>query len=550
MLMALAATAADLGAAPDLPEYSTEEANKHIGESATVVGKVECVDRGRHHTDLQFGDCLPHTVFWVVVPDDVSGSEVNCRELRGVTVAVSGKIGASGNIPQMTVTSTSQIVARTKLNPDFSERVMSKEQQGDLDGAIAEMDCAIALAKDSYAYLQRASLKEKKGDLDGAIADFDEVIQRYPTDGGEYFPRSRLKMKKRDYDGAIADADNAIRLLSERTAPSVRAAAYSTRGEMKEAKEDFAGAAADYQMALNIVPSFTIYKTKLKHAQAEAARERPSLANSKSVYGDDRPTTGLSRTARPQAGSKQYANSDTADDAESPVALVTRAKLKIRSGDLDGAIEDCDRALQLSRGSSTEASRLRIQAMRAKTTAAGTQSEFRETSGSHQEQPVPGLPRGGELVPKPKSAEVVDVPPSLADRNITAGNIKVTFADGRAEQVTSGGNCIQPRVSAGGYVGWVHFSGLNQKGYALNEKLVIRFPDGTTKTFAPDSKVPFISAWSLVDHDSGVVMRSMSFHGPSSYIRYDLATGKMTNKKEGHNDDEPAPPWARAVAYQ
>ena len=44
MLMALAATAPVLGAAPDLPEYSTEEANKHIGESATVVGKVECVD--------------------------------------------------------------------------------------------------------------------------------------------------------------------------------------------------------------------------------------------------------------------------------------------------------------------------------------------------------------------------------------------------------------------------------------------------------------------------------------------------------------------------
>ena len=375
MLMALAAISADLGAAPNLAEYPAEEAKKHIGESATVVGKVECVDRGRHHTDLQFGDCLPHTVFWVVVPDDASGPEINSRELRGVTVAVTGKIGASGDIPQMTVTSTSQIVARTKLNPDFKQRAMSKEQQGDLDGAIAEMDSAIALAKDCNAYLQRAQLKEKKGDLDGAIADFDEFIQRYPADGGEYFPRSRLKMKKGDYDGAIADADNAIRLLSGRTAPSVRAEAYSTRGGMKEAKGDFAGAAADYQMALRIIPSGTIYQTKLKHAQAAAARGRMPLADNRTVYADDRATANLNRSAQ------------TADDAESPTALVTRAKLRIRNGEFDGAIEDCDRALRLSRGGSKEAYDLRIQAMKAKGTSRSALAQRVKTSSRGKSNP-------------------------------------------------------------------------------------------------------------------------------------------------------------------
>ena len=154
----------------------------------------------------------------------------------------------------------------------------------------------------------------------------------------------------------------------------------------------------------------------------------------------------------------------------------------------------------------------------------------------------------GAPVSKPKSAEVVDIPAGLADRNITAGNIKVTFADGRAEKVTSSGNCMQPQVSAGGYLGWVHCTGFDRKGYALNETLMIRFPDDATKAFAPDSNAPFIGAWAFTDGDSGVVIKSMSFHGPSSYCRYDFATGKMTNKKDGRNDDEPVPWWARALA--
>jgi hypothetical protein len=97
-------------------------------------------------------------------------------------------------------------------------------------------------------------------------------------------------------------------------------------------------------------------------------------------------------------------------------------------------------------------------------------------------------------------------------------------------------------------VGWIRCKGFDRKNYALGEKIVVGPPNGLTKQFSPDPKVPFIVRWAFADNDSAIVIQSMSFHGPQSYIRYDLATGKMTNKKEGHDDSEPIPPWAQPLS--
>ena len=92
-------------------------------------------------------------------------------------------------------------------------------------------------------------------------------------------------------------------------------------------------------------------------------------------------------------------------------------------------------------------------------------------------------------------------------------------------------------------MGWVHCTCFDRKGYALNDKVIVRLSSGGMKEFRPDAKVPFIEAWTFVDDNSGVVIQSMSFHGPSSFIRYDVASGKVTDKKEGR-----APPeWVRLL---
>ena len=66
-----------------LREYNAKEAKKHIGEIATVVGKVDCIDHGRRHVDLQIGGCdLRKALLWIVVPDEASGPQLDPETVR------------------------------------------------------------------------------------------------------------------------------------------------------------------------------------------------------------------------------------------------------------------------------------------------------------------------------------------------------------------------------------------------------------------------------------------------------------------------------------
>jgi hypothetical protein len=156
--------------------------------------------------------------------------------------------------------------------------------------------------------------------------------------------------------------------------------------------------------------------------------------------------------------------------------------------------------------------------------------------------------RAQEPASKATAAEVVAIPVANAQLNIKAGNIRITFSDGHTEVVGKNGNCRDPHVSGKGDVGWTQCTELNPKGYAMNEKLIVRLAGGRTREFASNPKAPFITGWKFVDNDSGVLIRSMSFHGPQSYIRYDLATGRMTNKKDGRDDSAPVPEWAQPLS--
>jgi len=178
LVTAIAALLGTVSATGLIPQYTAAEARKHIGERATVIGKVDCIEHGRRHTDVLIGGCdLQKTLLWIVVPDEVSGSKLDCGQLRGVTIAVTGKIEFSGGTPQITINSTSQIVPRTPLNPDYFSSAMEKQSQGDFDGAIADLDRAVELTHEASIYVQRAEVKQKKGDLDGAIADCDRALQ-------------------------------------------------------------------------------------------------------------------------------------------------------------------------------------------------------------------------------------------------------------------------------------------------------------------------------------------------------------------------------------
>jgi tetratricopeptide (TPR) repeat protein len=285
LVTTVAASLGTVSATGLIPEYTAAEARTHIGETATVVGKVGCVDAGRTFHCLPLDGCLGNSPFWIIVNDDASGSELNVNELKGVTIAVSGKIERPQTQPWLVVKSTTQIVPRTKLNPVYLGRARQKESQGDLDGAIDEFDHAIELNHESTAYIERAEVHMKKGDLDGAISDYGQLIERYP-EGVYYLNRAGLKMKKSDYADVIADCSRAIELLARHYASHPNdhstftlAQAYSERGEAKEAMGDAAGAIPDYENAVKNDRA-PIYKENLRTAKAEAAAKNVAITRS------------------------------------------------------------------------------------------------------------------------------------------------------------------------------------------------------------------------------------------------------------------------------
>jgi len=617
-----------VSAAPSLPEYTAAEAPKHIGEKATVVGKVGCIDAGRTFHMLSLDGCTPTSPFWIIVNDNASGPDLNIQDLKDVIIAVTGKIEVQDTQPWLVVRSATQIQPRSALHTDHISRAHQKEADGDLDGAIQEFNQAVEHQPDrrNEAYEFIARIKERKGDWPGALATYDRLVELDPKKSGSYYVRATAKKQHGDFEGAMTDFtraaelrssginlveignmrkangdstgamaeyDKAIAMLDSQiagvqkpsdrldllyyhrgyakelkgdvdgavadysqaiaTKPSYEACAYSRRGDIKKARGDLAGAIADYQYAVKYA-QLNEDKEKLNKAKAEVEREQTPLADSKSVYGDDKATAKLTRTAHGRAASEQHANSDAAADAESPTALVTRAKLRIRTGDFDGAIADCDRALQLSRGGSKEAYDLRIQAMKAKGTSKSAVAQRVNPGSSQEEQPIAPSTESGPAVAagqaRPKATSGVLVDPTSGQpigRETHNGSVKVEYSDGRSEIFCQDGNCTDPHVSHEGHVGWTHYTHREGRyNAAMNERLVIRFLNGQTKEFKPNPNGgPFIEEWNFIDNDVAVAIKSRGYHGAASFVRYDLMSGRMTGHQDGYVEYEKMPEWAQ-----
>src|SRR5438045_2766777 len=249
-----AAVAALLGTASAtglIPEYTAAEAKKHTGERTTIVGKVDCIDHGRRHTDVLIGGCdLRKALLWIVVPLDASGPELDPETVRGVQIAVTGKIELAGGTPQITIKSTTQIVPRTALRTNYIGRAYDKQQQGDIDGAIADLERAIEHQPDrrDEACEHLARIKEKRGDWAGALAAYDRLVSLDPNKAGSYWARATAKEQHGDFEGAMADFTRAAELRSS-------GANFIDIGNRRKAHGDLTGATATYDKAIAMLDS-------------------------------------------------------------------------------------------------------------------------------------------------------------------------------------------------------------------------------------------------------------------------------------------------------
>lgn len=99
--------------AGDSPTYTPEEAGKHIGEQATVTGKIE----DAHQTQggpgfLNMGGRHPNETFTIFVSPGDSAAFKDLKEYMDKTVSVTGKIKDHNGKPEIMVKSPSDLTVK------------------------------------------------------------------------------------------------------------------------------------------------------------------------------------------------------------------------------------------------------------------------------------------------------------------------------------------------------------------------------------------------------------------------------------------------------
>lgn len=226
-----------------------------------------------------------------------------------------GPIAASLTVDKTNLNDSSSNLDNPTAAKDYNSRGLSRADQGNQAGAIADYSQAVKLDPDkSEAYFNRGNILQQQGNYQGAIADYTEVIQKKSDFSPAYANRGIARVKVGDYQGAIADWTEALKLgPSDAKTHFNRGLAYSRMGKQQEA-------IADYTQALQIQPDYAA-------AYNNRGTIREDLGDSKGAMED------YTQAIQKNSG---YAN-----------AYNNRAVLRAAQGDRQGAIQDLQSAAQL-----------------------------------------------------------------------------------------------------------------------------------------------------------------------------------------------------------
>lgn len=153
----------------------------------------------------------------------------------------------------------------------------------------------------------------------------------------------------------------------------------------------------------------------------------------------------------------------------------------------------------------------------------------------------------------PKRASLVIVPSPYDSFLVQTGNVKVTFRDGHTELWTHDGDCREVKTSSKGNVGWIRLDkksvDVQRKDIDGKDSLVVRLLDGRVKEFSPFDGNVSIEEWRFADNDTAIIMRSMGRHGPSSYVKYEISSGRVIDSRGPYyTPSRELPSWAKPIA--
>jgi curved DNA-binding protein CbpA/Tfp pilus assembly protein PilF len=151
------------------------------------------------------------------------------------------------------------------------KRGLLRSRNGDIDGAIADYDAAIALEPgNALAHSHRGSSWGGKGDRDRALADFELALRIDPANPAIFRDRGAFWRRTGALDLALVDFDHAIRMgFSD-------ARAYNERGLVWHEKGRYERAIADFTQAIKIDPSLAVAYIN----RGQALRDKGDLAGS------------------------------------------------------------------------------------------------------------------------------------------------------------------------------------------------------------------------------------------------------------------------------
>jgi tetratricopeptide (TPR) repeat protein len=230
-----------------------------------------------------------------------------------------------------------------KSEPAVYRRGAFKLQKGDYDGAITDLSRAIELSPNTADYYSdRGLAKLRKRDNDGAVADFTRAIELDPKNAIAYRNRALAKNIKDDADGALADYNRAIELDPK------NASAFNNRGNIKKAKGDLDAAIADFTSAIGLNSNLAVaYKNRgeAKQVKGDAAGAKEDLKRAgeldPQLRDEESSAASIDRGIAKGNEKESPASTGTVED------FFNRAGAKKAAGDLDGAIADYDRAIQI-----------------------------------------------------------------------------------------------------------------------------------------------------------------------------------------------------------
>lgn len=131
----------------------------------------------------------------------------------------------------------------------LTRRATAYHRSGDIDGAIADLDAALALRPDSIdVYRQRSLYRLEKGERSGGLADLAYVLTLQPGFVPAYVDRAWARVAEGDKAGALADFGKAIALESDQ--PRLRLG----HGVVAYLAEEDAQAAADFSAVIEASP--------------------------------------------------------------------------------------------------------------------------------------------------------------------------------------------------------------------------------------------------------------------------------------------------------